>query len=85
MNLGSNRDGRRSFAWRTFFARLALASFVVTALVAGFLIGYQQAFADRVIPGVRVGSVDVGGLDRAAAEARLRAALPDPSEGALVV
>ncbi len=85
MNLGSNRDGRRPSAWRTLLARLVLASLVVTALVAGFLIGYQQAFADRVIPGVRVGSVDIGGLDRAAAEARLRASLPDPSQGALVV
>ena len=85
MNPGVISDGRRSFPWRTLLARLVLASLAVSALVAGFLVGYQQAFAERVIPGVRVGRVDIGGLDRPAAEARLRASLPDPSQGALVV
>src|SRR5439155_8964619 len=63
--------GVRSFLLG-FSSTLVLA--VLVAVVAAFVIG--MANEGRPLPGVRVGGVPVGGLDRSAAEARLRAALP---------
>jgi len=68
-------------------ARRSLAVGFVAALVAGLLllVGVSIAIglsnAGRVMPGVRVAGVDVGGLDRAGAEARLAAQLPSLSAG----
>lgn len=72
-------------SWRRGLAAFGIALLVVIAIGAGFALGYQQAFADRVIPGVTVDGVSVGGMDRAAAASRLRAALPDPGSGSLVL
>jgi vancomycin resistance protein YoaR len=56
----------------------------------GLILMYHLAFAEKVYPGVRVGSVDVGGLAREEAAERLRAAgvapegqltLRDPDDG----
>lgn len=61
------------------------------ALAAGLMVVFSVsiavavAHAGRVMPGVRVAGVDVGGLDRAAALARLEAGLPSLSAGALTV
>ena len=63
--------GVRSFLLG-FSSTLILA--VLVAVGAALAIG--MANEGRVLPGVRVGGVPVGGLDRSAAEARLRAALP---------
>lgn len=68
-------------------ARLA-AAFAVSAfggalLLVGLLVGIQFAHADRSLPGVRVGGVDLGGLSRADAAARLEAALPSLGDGTL--
>ena len=68
-------------------ARRSLAIGFAAGLIAGLLIlvGVSLAIgvsnAGRVMPGVRVAGVDVGGLDRAAAEARLAAQLPSLSSG----
>jgi vancomycin resistance protein YoaR len=72
-------------SWRRGLAAFGIALLVVFAVGAGFAVGYQQAFANRVIPGVTVDGVSIGGMDRAAAESRLRAALPDPGSGSLVL
>ena len=63
--------GVRSFLLG-FSSTLILA--VLVAVGAALAIG--MANEGRVLPGVRVGGVPVGGLERSAAEARLRAALP---------
>ncbi len=56
------------------FMLLASASIAVSVFSAG-----------RIMPGVRVAGVSVGGLDRAAAQARLQAELPSATAGALSV
>ncbi len=77
--------GTGAVLWRRSLAALAVALLVAAALGGGFLVGYQDAFANRVIPGVTVDGVSIGGLDRTAAEARLRAQLPDAGRGTLVL
>jgi len=52
---------------------------------AGFLLGLSVVYEGRVLPGVSVAGVSLTGLDRAAAEARLREALPALDSGRLVV
>ncbi len=72
-------------AWRRALLAFGTTLLVSAAATAGFVLGYQQAYADRAIPGVSVGGVAIGGLDRAAAAARLQAELPDVARGALIV
>lgn len=68
-------------------ARRSLAVGFAAGLVAGLLllVGVSLAVglstAGRVMPGVRVAGVEVGGLDPAGAEARLAAQLPSLSAG----
>ncbi len=72
-------------------ARRSMALGLLAGLVAGalLLIGASLAIgianSDRVMPGVRVAGVEVGGLDAAAAEARLAATLPSLSSGSATV
>ncbi|HUR16161.1 MAG TPA: peptidoglycan binding domain-containing protein, partial [Candidatus Limnocylindrales bacterium] len=73
------------FAWRraaiTFLATLAVI--VVIGGVAA--ITYERMHSGRILPGVSVAGVEVGGLPRAEAESRIRAVLPDVSAGQLTV
>ncbi len=63
-----------------------LAGFALTlAFGVGALLAYQGQYADRVYPGVLVDGVDVSGLTRDAATARLEAELAGYSEGNVVV
>jgi len=68
-------------------ARRSMALGLVAGLAAGvlLLVGLSLAIgitsAEKVLPGVRVADVDVGGLDRADAEARLAAQLPSLATG----
>ncbi len=75
----------RAISWRRGLAAFGIALLVVVAIGAGFAVGYQQAFANRVIPGVTVDGVSIGGMDRATAERHLRAGLPDAGNGTLVL
>ena len=69
---------------RLIFA--ATAGFVLAAAVGtGAMFAYQGRYTDRVVPGVRVAGVDVGGLDRAAARAVLTSALAAYGNGSVVV
>lgn len=54
-------------------------------LLIGASIGMALTHADRIMPGVSVGGVNVGDLDRAAATAKLQAELPSLSTGALTL
>ena len=70
--------------------RRAALAFVVTvaaaiALAVGFGLGYGHAHDGRFMAGVHVAGVDVSGLDRDQAAARLRADLPSLSSGSLTV
>ena len=63
-----------------------LAGFALTlAFGAGALLAYQGQYADRVYPGVSVAGVDVSGLSRADAAARLGAELAGYGEGSVVL
>jgi vancomycin resistance protein YoaR len=70
--------------------RRLLFAFVITLLAgaafsAAFVLGYAKLHEGRVMPGVTVGGVAVGGLDRASAEAAVREHLPPLGAGSLTV
>ena len=71
---------RRSFLLG-FFGALVVAFM----LLAGTSIAVSVLSAGRIMPGVHVAGVPVGGLDRSAAEARLRDELPSATAGGLSV
>lgn len=63
-----------------------LAGLALTlAFGAGALLAYQGQYADRVYPGVTVDGVDVSGLTRAAATARLQDQLGGYARGSAVI
>jgi len=64
----------RPLAPRRILAGAAAAGLIVLGLGVPMLYGWW--YADRVLPGVRVVGVDVGGLTAEEAAARLRSALP---------
>ena len=64
-------------------ALLGLTLALVAA--AAFLVGLSIAYQGRILPGVQVAGVDLSGLDRAGAEARLAAALPPVGAGRLTL
>ncbi|HKG57689.1 MAG TPA: VanW family protein [Candidatus Limnocylindrales bacterium] len=57
----------------------------VLALGAGVLYAYDQQYEGRILPGVRVGAVDLSGLSAAAARDRLNAAYANLATGELVL
>ncbi len=70
--------------------RAALIGFIATLLVAALaVVGASAAVGittgSAALPGVSVGGVDVSGLDREAAEARLTAELPSVSSGSALI
>src|SRR5688500_18919550 len=71
---------RRSFLLG-FFGTLVVAFM----LLAGTSIAVSVLSAGRIMPGVHVAGVPVGGLDRSAAEARLLDELPSATAGGLSV
>ena len=73
-------SGRLRFAV-AFLVGLLLA----TVVGAGALYAYDQQYINRVLPGVRIGAVDLSGLDEAAAAERLRAAYGSLAEGEIVL
>ena len=56
---------------------------LLAAVAASFAIGIANE--GRVLPGVRVGDIALGGLDRDAAAARLKAALPPLADGTVTL
>jgi len=75
--------GRRT---RLRFAVAFLAGLIATlALGAGALYAFDQQYAGRILPGVRIGSVDLSGLEPVSAADRLRAEYAYLGEGELVL
>jgi vancomycin resistance protein YoaR len=64
-----------------FFATLAVGAM----MLIGASVGLGLSHAERIMPGVSVAGVPLGGLDRAAAAARLEAQLPSLTNGAIVL
>ncbi len=71
----------RDRGWRFGALGFVVALAFAVVLVAGFLAGLAVIYQNRVMPGVTVAGVPVAGMDRAAAEAALRAGLPPLSDG----
>ncbi len=70
---------------RGFVAGLFGTLIVGLFVLVGLAIGIGLAYEGRVMAGVRVEGVDIGGLDRAAAGTRLRNDLPSLSAGSATV
>jgi vancomycin resistance protein YoaR len=75
----------RAFDWRRAAAWFFVTLFALFLFGAAFAFGYARVHDGRMLPGVDVGGVSVGGLSRAQAEAKLRQSLPDLSQGELSV
>src|SRR5215204_6648093 len=73
-------SGRVRFAV-AFIVGLLLA----TVVGAGAMYAYDQQYVGRVLPGVRVGTVDLSGLEPDAAAQRLREAYGSLSEGEITL
>jgi vancomycin resistance protein YoaR len=65
--------------------RFLLGALLGVALVLGGLVAFREAYVDRILPGVEVGGVQVGGLTRADARVALVAALGRLEEGTVTV
>jgi vancomycin resistance protein YoaR len=62
-----------------------LTLLAIALFAASFALGYSKMHERTVLPGVQVAGVDLAGLDRRAAELRIRSALPNLSAGELTV
>jgi lipoprotein-anchoring transpeptidase ErfK/SrfK len=65
--------------------RAALAGAAVVALLIGAAALYDHSRAERLAPGIRIGGVDVGGLDTAAAKERVQRLVVTPQQRGLRV
>ena len=77
--------GSPHFAWGRLLFTFALTLSAIVVFGASFAFGYARLNEGRVLPGVAVAGVDLGGLDRNAAQQKLRGAMPDLSAGSLTV
>jgi vancomycin resistance protein YoaR len=77
--------GAPQFAWGRLIFTFALTLSAIGLFAAAFAYGYARLNEGRVLPGVDVAGINLAGLDRAASERRLRAALPSLSAGNLTV
>jgi vancomycin resistance protein YoaR len=65
--------------------RFAIGFLLGVLVVIGGLVGFRQAFADRIMPGVMVGGVDVGSMTPAVARAVLADRFGPLEKGTLVI
>jgi vancomycin resistance protein YoaR len=79
---GSRR--RRSLALR-FGVSFVLGFLLAAGIGAGVLYGWGQQYNGRVLPNVRVGSAELGGLTREQAEATIASAYPSLANGQITL
>jgi vancomycin resistance protein YoaR len=70
---------------RGFLIGFLITLAVGLMLLVGASVGVGISHADRVMPGVSVAGVPLGGMDRASAVGQLAAQLPSPTAGTLVL
>jgi lipoprotein-anchoring transpeptidase ErfK/SrfK len=70
---------------KTWAYRLGLVVLLVAICGVGGIWAYARYYHERVLPGVTVADIDVGGMTRAEAEAQLRRSLPDPQDETIVL
>jgi vancomycin resistance protein YoaR len=78
-------ESRRPSGRVRFAVAFIVGLLLATVAGAGAMYAYDQQYVGRVLPGVRVGTVDLSGLDSAAAADRLRAAYGSLGEGEIVL
>ncbi len=76
---------RRGFPIGRLLLAFILGLLLAGGVAVGALYAYDQQYVDRILPGVRVGSVDLSGLDRATARDRLEQAYASFGEGTVEV
>jgi vancomycin resistance protein YoaR len=76
---------RRPSVGTRFVVAFMAGLLAATALGAGVMYAYDQQYEGRILPGVRVGAVDLSGLDPATAAQRLQAEYGGLSEGEIVL
>lgn len=84
-SIGIAGDPPRPSIRLRFLVAFLVGLLAALALGAGAIYAYDQQYVGRILPGVRVGSVDLSGLDASAARARLVEAYGSLSEGELVL
>ncbi|HEX5149758.1 MAG TPA: VanW family protein, partial [Candidatus Limnocylindrales bacterium] len=80
----AGEPGRHS-PWLRFGLAFAVGLVAVLLIGVGALYAYDQQYVGRVLPGVRVGSVDLSGLTPEVARAQLQDAYGSLSEGRIVL
>jgi vancomycin resistance protein YoaR len=75
---------RRSLALR-FGASFVLGFLLAAGIGAGVLYAWGQQYDGRVLPNVRVGSAELGGLTREQAEAKIASAYPSLANGQITL
>jgi vancomycin resistance protein YoaR len=78
-------DARGSSGHLRFVVAFIVGLLLATVAGVGALYAYDQQYVGRVLPGVRVGTVDLSGLEPAAAAERLRDAYGSLSDGEIVL
>src|SRR5688572_12995197 len=78
-------DTRRPSGRVRFAVAFIVGLLLATVVGVGALYAYDQQYLGRVLPGVRVGTVDLSGLEPAVAAERLRDAYGSLSEGEIVL
>ena len=76
---------RRPRIWLRLFTGFVLGLVLVVALSGAALFAADASYEGRVLPGVRVGEMDLSGMDRDQAAATLKAAYASYGAGRLIV
>jgi vancomycin resistance protein YoaR len=71
--------------WPRFAVAFVLGLAAVLAIGVGALYAYDQQYQDRILPGVHVGSVDLGGLTADEAASRLEATYGSVADGRAIL
>ena len=78
-------DARRPSGRLRFAVAFIVGLLLATLVGVGAMYAYDQQYVGRVLPGVRVGGVDLSGLEPAAAAERLRQAYASLGEGEITL
>ena len=78
-------ESRRPSGRLRFAVAFLVGLLLATIIGAGAMYAYDQQYVDRVLPGVRIGTVDLSGLDDEAATAALQEAYGSLTEGEIVL
>jgi vancomycin resistance protein YoaR len=82
---GVRAPSRRGRMARRFLAAFLAGLLAVMAIGAGALYAYDRQYAGRILPGIRVGSVELSGLSPDQARAALAAAYAGAADGQVVI